>query len=77
MDADRPYEWKRSTKAPGMTSGHRLIAIIGVWLALASAFVVLFSENGPPNTIIPSSIVLALAGVLATMFITRSDRRSE
>ena len=60
-----------------MTSRHQLIAIIVVWIALAAAAVVLFAENLPSNTIMVVSFLLVVGAVSATMFITRSGRRSD
>lgn len=61
-----------------MTSTHRLIALVIIWIVLGVALFYAFGISlfVPPNTVITLAVLLILAGLTATWFVTRSPRVS-
>ncbi len=59
-----------------MTSTHRLIAIIIIWIVLGVSLFYAFGISlfVPPNTVITLAILLLLAGLTATWFVMRFPR---
>lgn len=57
-----------------MTSTHRLIALVIIWIVLGVALFYAFGISlfVPPYAVITLAILLILAGLAATWFVTRS-----
>ncbi len=59
-----------------MTSTHRLIALIFIWIVLGVALFYAFGISlfVPPYAVITLAVLLVVAGLTATWFVTRSPR---